>query len=213
MHTYKDLVCVFSAVCFEKEDELESCVEERKKKSGEDGWGRWMRNKIWRGGWYLGWDLSLALSLIFLFSLIPGISLSSSTLLFPLGRLLRVFGGPAQPALQEALSRAPLSTGGTGPSCHALPPGQWVCSGRADSSEWASLQFHYSRNWLKWKLYLTSRRAFATTWKPKGETETRREGEMNLDGKREGRLFRRDIWRDQLWERLSVFHVWRNSQG
>lgn len=29
-------------------------------------------------------------------------------------------------------------------SCHALPRGQWVSSG---SSEWASLQFHYTGNW------------------------------------------------------------------
>lgn len=27
-----------------------------KKKCGKGGWGWWMRNKIWRGGWYLGCD-------------------------------------------------------------------------------------------------------------------------------------------------------------
>lgn len=94
--------------------------------------------------------------------------------LLPSDRLLR--------ALQVALSGAPLTTARTGLSCQSLPRGQWVCSGRACCSEWASLQFHYSGNWLEWKLYLTSRRAPATTWKlegRKGETES----EANVDGK------------------------------
>lgn len=88
--------------------------------------------------------------------------------------------------------RAPNGTSPVPPSAleerfsmPSLPPGQWVCSG---SSEWALLQFHYSRNWLQWKQFLTSRRAPATTLKARGKRRrNRREGEMNPDMKWDGR--------------------------
>lgn len=73
----------------------ELCRQMKKERCGEDGWGQWTRNKIWRGGWYLGWDGNISLSCFPFSSPALCISLSPSTP--PLSQLLRVVGGrPSQ---------------------------------------------------------------------------------------------------------------------
>lgn len=147
----------------------------KKKRQGREMWRiqKGGRNKIWGGGWYLGWGGNI--SLVFhLSSPLPS-SLSIALHSSPWPSSWECLGADPASAPGVPLQCPVLRAGGMGPSCHALPRGQRVCSGRACSSEWASLQFHYSGNWLKWKLYLMSRGAPATTWEPETERERKRD--------------------------------------
>lgn len=152
--------------------------------------GAWTRNQIWRSEWYLGSDGNILLCFVFSFTVLS-ISLLS---LFPDSAFAA--GG----SLCEH-----CSAGRTGPLSLALPQGQWVYSG---SGEQASLQFHYSSNWLKWKLYLTSHKSPCNYSNARGERrrEVKRNGEMRTSfqvwGLR-GRLGEKSAW---------IIHLWTNSQ-
>lgn len=129
-------------LCCEKKKKLESCVDERQKRNMErmgGGGGQEIRYEEVGGIWV---EMEISLS-CFPFST-PALCISLSSSTPPLSRLLRVFGGrPSQSSRWPSLEPCSALKDG------ALPRGQWVCSGRSSSSEWASLQFHYSGNWLK----------------------------------------------------------------
>lgn len=102
---------------WKKEKAGELCRRTTKEKYGEDGWGRWTRNKIWRGGWYLGWDGNISLLFSFLHSRPVYLSIFLHSSPQPAPESVR---GPAQPELQVALSGALLGSEGRGTTSRSM---------------------------------------------------------------------------------------------
>lgn len=163
-------MCISSCTVLWKR-KREPCGGKKKRKCGDDGWGQ--RNKIWRGGWYLGWDGNISL-------------LFSSLLSRPVYISIYFHSSP-RPA-PESPARAP---GGPlrSPSQHWRDGAFIPCTTSRsmglfwqDQQQWIGIiTVALQRELAEMKLYLT----LATTWKPEW-----REGAMNLDGKGEGCLLR-----------------------
>lgn len=182
--------------------QLTACYEKRgkkKEKCEEDGRGRWMRNKIWRGGWYLGWDGNI--SLLFSSVLSRAVYLSLPPLLPSTSSWDRLGAGPA--GVPGGPLRSPAQRWRDGafmPCTTSRSMGlfwqgrqQWMGIITVSLQELAEMKavFNVQKspgNYLK-------AREREREW----EERDRREGEINFNRKQEGWLFRYYIWRDQSW--------------